>query len=89
VSIDFPWTASLRINVPGVPRIRLWIPLFLVWLLLLPIALLILPFFCIACLIVQLNPFRAISVFFDILSATRGSVIEVEDPGCIVKIKIN
>ena len=69
-------TVYIRTGDHGFP---IWIPLFLVWLLLLPVALLLLPLMFLACVVVRVNPFRALSVFWQIVSALRGTDVRVED----------
>jgi hypothetical protein len=71
-----PITSTVRI---GNPRHKFWIPLFLVWLLLLPVALLLLPLFFVACLVVRVNPFRALSIFYRIITALKGTDVAVDD----------
>jgi len=79
-----PITSTVRIR-DG--RHQFWIPLFLVWLLLLPVAILLLPLFFIACLIVRVNPFRAISVLWEILTALKGTDVAVDDGHCSVLVR--
>ena len=78
-----PLFATLRIRhqKPGEPRrrgFRLWLPLFLIWLLLAPLVLILLPFFFVACLIMRVNPFRAIVLIWRFLAALRGTHIEID-----------
>ena len=80
-----PITSSIHIRNP---RHQFWIPLFLVWLLLLPIALLLLPLFFVACLIVRVNPFRTLSIFYGIITALKGTDIAVEDGYSSVQVHI-
>ena len=80
-----PITSSVRIRSA---RHQFWIPLFLVWLLLLPVALLLLPFFAIGCLIIRVNPFRALSTLFGIVTSLRGTDIAVEDSYHSVQVHI-
>jgi len=81
-----PITSTVRIR-DGQGR-GFWIPLFLVWLLLLPIVLLLLPLAFLACLVVRVNPFRALSVFGQIIGALRGTDIQVEDAAGSVLVHI-
>jgi hypothetical protein len=69
-------------------RIKLWIPLFLIWLLLLPFVLLLLPLAMLACLVVQINPFRALAVLWQALTGLRGTNIEVNDADAVVAVRI-
>jgi hypothetical protein len=59
-------------------ELRLWIPLFLLWLLLLPIALLILPVLFVVCVVVDIDPFRAVAAVLGVLSGLRDSRIQVD-----------
>ena len=73
----------------GNPRHKFWIPLFLVWLLLLPVALLLLPLFFVACLVVRVNPFRALSLFYGVITALKGTDIAVDDGHYSVLVRIH
>ena len=57
---------------------RLWIPLALLWLLLLPVVLLLLPVVFIACWVGRTDPFRAVTVVWEILSALKGTDLEYD-----------
>jgi len=64
---------------------RLWIPLFLIWLLLVPIVLLLLPLMFVLWWALQVNPFRALSACWQILSGLSRTHVEVEhDHGSIL-----
>lgn len=78
-----PLLAMVRVD-----RLRLWIPLFVVWLLLLPFMLLLLPLMMLACLVIQINPFRALGAFWQVLSGLRGTNIEVDDDNAAVHVRI-
>ena len=69
---------------------RLWIPvpLFLVWLLALPFLILALPIFFIACLASRVNPFRALSILWQLLCALRTTRISVEDRATSIFVHI-
>jgi len=82
-----PITSTIRIRT-GRDGFPIWIPLFIVWLLLLPVVLLLLPFAFVACLAVRVNPFRAFSVFWHIISGLRGTDVRVEDGACSVLVHI-
>jgi uncharacterized membrane protein len=58
---------------------RLWIPLFLVWLLLLPAVVLLSPVILIAGMACRVNPFRALAVTWQILSAVSDTEVQWED----------
>ena len=72
-----PYVAKIALRTQRNRSFRIWIPLALVWLLLLPVVLLLLPVFAIACLAWRVNPFHALSSFGEILSALKGTDIEV------------
>ena len=55
------------------------VPVWLVELLLLPLFLLLLPVILLVCLLVSINPFRAIGLFLTTLGALKGTHLEMED----------
>lgn len=67
----------------------IWIPLFLVWLLLLPVALLLLPLIFAAFLVVRVNPFRALSILWEIVTALKGTDVAVDDGHYSVLVRIH
>jgi hypothetical protein len=69
-------------------RLRLWIPLFVVWLLLLPLVLVLLPLAALALLVIRVNPFRAVAVFWQTLAGLTGTLIEVNAPDALVYVRI-
>lgn len=69
-----PVFAVIRIR----PGFSLWIPLVLIYLLLLPLLLLVSPIALLACLFLLINPFHLVGIFWEILSAFRGTCIDVE-----------
>ena len=73
-----PFVAVVSLRNHESRTFRLWIPLFLVWLVLLPLAVLVSPVICIACLFCRVNPFRGVSVMWQILTALADTSIEVE-----------
>jgi hypothetical protein len=83
-----PLVAAVSIRDKRSRSFRLWIPLALVWLLLLPVALLLLPVMFVACWAGRIDPIRALSVFWQILSALKGSNIELNDDGSSVRIHV-
>ena len=62
-----PFVAVVSVPDRRSHTFRLWIPLFLVWLLVLPLGLLLLPAVFIGGLVCRVNPFRALSVVWQIL----------------------
>jgi uncharacterized membrane protein len=83
-----PLVASVSIRNKRSRGFRLWIPLALIWLLLLPVALLLLPVVFVACWVGQIDPFQALSVLWQILSALKGSNIEFDDDHASVLIHV-
>ena len=83
-----PLVASVSVRNKRSRGFRLWIPLALVWLLLLPVALLLLPVVFVACWVGEIDPFRALSVFWQILSSLKGSDVEVDNDGSSVLIHV-
>ena len=67
---------------------RLWFPLFLAWLLLLPLVLLLLPVFLVACLVGRVNPLRALSTGWQVLTGLKGTHIEVDDSKTLILVRI-
>ena len=70
---------------------RLWIPLFLLWipvLLLSPLILLALLVLFVACMVGQVDFFRALRVFWDILCSLPGTDVRVTADGNNVLVRI-
>lgn len=84
-----PIRSTVRIRKLEGTGFRLWIPLFLVWLLVLPVALLLLPLFFIACLVIRVNPFRAVSTLYGIIAALKGTDVAVDDGHYSVLVRIH
>ncbi|MGV8839087.1 MAG: hypothetical protein ACWA6X_02160 [Bauldia sp.] len=82
-----PMLADLRVETDR-RRFRLWLPLFLVWLLLLPLFVLVLPFAVIACIVVRIDPFRALGLLFAVLAAVSGTEIAVQRRRTLIFIRI-
>ena len=82
--------AAYAVATPEKPRRghRIWIPIILVWLLLLPFVLLLAPLVFVAFLVMGVNPFRAVGVYWQIFNALRGVRIVVEDPQAPISIRI-
>lgn len=74
--------------IPGRSERRrsIWIPFLLVWLLLAPFVVLLAPLVFVACLLVRVNPFRGVAVYWQFFSALRGLRIEVDNPGASISI---
>ena len=73
-----PLVAVVRLRNQDSRTFRLWIPLFLVCLLLLPLGVLLSPFIFIAGLVCRVNPFRGVSVTWQILNALADTNVEFE-----------
>jgi uncharacterized membrane protein len=73
-----PFVAVVSLRNHQSRTFRLWIPLFLVWLLLLPLAILLSPFIFIACLVCRVNPWRAVALLWQMLTALADTNVEVE-----------
>jgi uncharacterized membrane protein len=84
-----PITSTVRIRNQRRRGSAIWIPLFLVWLLLLPVALLLLPLIFVAFLVVRVNPFRALSTLWEIVTALKGTDVEVDDGHYSVLVRIH
>ena len=69
--------------------IRLWLPLFLLWLLLLPLLILALPILFIAALIFGIRFWKSLSAVFGLLAGSRGTEVEVENPGARIFVKLH
>jgi uncharacterized membrane protein SpoIIM required for sporulation len=83
-----PFVAVVSVPDRRSHTFRLWIPLFLVWLLVLPLGLLLLPVVFIAGLVCRVNPFRAVSVLWQLLSALQDTNVEVARRSASVSICI-
>jgi hypothetical protein len=83
-----PILACVRIRIGEGRGFQLWLPLFLLWLVMLPLLILISPFFLIACLVLMTNPLRWLVLSWEVLSALRGTLIDVDQRGQSVYIKI-
>jgi hypothetical protein len=70
------------------PRLRLWIPLFLVWLLLLPLMLLLFPVLIVVSVAFGINPLRALTALWGLFTGLAGTNIELNDRKAAVRIRI-
>jgi len=73
-----PFVAVVGLRNQESRTIRLWIPLFLVWIVLLPVALLLSPVILIACVVCRVNPFRAVALVWQIVTALGRTEFEME-----------
>ncbi len=67
---------------------KIYIPLFLVWLLLVAAGLLLLPIFLVASLIVRVNPLRAFRVVWQIITALKGTNVEIHQAGRSIAVRL-
>ena len=83
-----PLIAIVHVEPRHGPRIRLWLPLFLVWLLLVILGLLLSPLILIACLIARLNPFQTVWRLVGVFVAMAGVHIEVQAPDAVILVRV-
>lgn len=86
-----PMVAIVAIRTKPLPSPRWWIPLplFLMWLLLLPFILILLPFVFIACWVIGVDPLRALSASWELLSGLRNAHIEVDHRQASILIRFH
>ena len=85
-----PLSATLHVKPSGWRfGIRLWLPLFLVWLILLPLVLLALPFLFVAAVIFGVRFWSSLRAAGALLTALRGTKVEVENPHTRVFINVH
>ena len=79
-----PGEATIRVG-----KFRLWLPLLLLWSLLAPVVLLMAPLVAIVLLAIRINPLKSFRILWDLLSATRGTHIEINEAHETVLIQIH
>jgi hypothetical protein len=85
-----PYSAAIRIRNQRSRGSQRWIiPFWLVGLLLLPVALLLLPLSIVVCAVARINPFPILHTFWQMFVALKGTVVEVDDPGCSVSVEVS
>jgi hypothetical protein len=85
-----PYSAAIRIRNERSRGSQRWIiPFWLVALLLLPVALLLLPLSIVVCAIARINPFPILHAFWQMFVALKGTIVEVDDPGCFVSVEVS
>jgi hypothetical protein len=67
----------------------IWIPLGLIWFLLLPFVILVSPLVFIACIVLLINPFRGVWIYFHFYNGLRGLRIRVDDPRSHQSVRIS
>ena len=85
-----PLVATVAVRARPAGRV-LWIPLplFLVWLLLLPFAVVLSPVLLVACVAGRVNPFRAASVTWQVLTALPRTRVDVDHPDASIRVRIH
>jgi hypothetical protein len=74
-----PLFAAVHVN--GTRRFHFLVPLFLLWLLLLPFLLVALPFFVLIAFLMPVRIWRGSRASLSVLSALRGTRVEMSAPG--------
>ena len=69
-------------------KLRLWVPLFLLWIPVLLISPLLLLLLLAACVVFQINAWRAIGVFWAIVCSLPGTQVRVCAEGKRIKVRI-
>ena len=73
------------------PHGRVWwipLPLFLLWLILLPTLVVVVPAIFVVSLIVGINPWRALSISWQLLAGLRGLRVQVDEKDVAVLITL-
>ena len=73
------------------PQGRVWwipLPLFLLWLILLPTLIVVVPAIFVVSLIVGINPWRALSISWQLLAGLRGLRVQVDEKDVAVLITL-
>jgi hypothetical protein len=83
-----PNIAVVRIYNPHWHGFRLWVPLFLLWIPFILLSPLILLVLLVVCLVGQINPWEAITVFWAILCSLPGTHVHVRSEGNQVLVRI-
>jgi uncharacterized membrane protein len=76
-----PLVAMVGLRGKQSRRFRLWLPVVLVWFLLMPLALLLSPVILVLSLACRVNPFRVVSVLWQILSALSHTEVDIDRAG--------
>ena len=84
-----PLLAVVRVRTERSHRLRLWLPLFLIWLLLLPLVLVLMPISLVACLMIGINPFRALTVGWQFVTGLTGTHVALENGKSQVLVHIS
>ena len=83
-----PMLMIVHVSPRGGPRLRFWLPLFLLWLLLAPLAVLLSPIAAAVCLARGINPVTALAGACGVLGSATGLCVDVESPGASVLVRV-
>ncbi|QUD85992.1 hypothetical protein [Phenylobacterium montanum] len=83
-----PLLAVVHVRNGHGPMLRLWLPLILVWLLIAPLVILALPIAIFIALVLAINPFPLLGGLWSLLSAARGTCVDVKSPDASVLVRI-
>jgi hypothetical protein len=83
-----PNIALVQIESPYWRGFRLWLPLFLLWIPLVLLSPFILLVVLAVCVLLRINPWRAISAFWAIFCNLPGSDVHVRTEGNTIRVKI-
>ncbi len=87
-----PWGGGVVAEAPRgeaqhTTRIALWLPLTPLWLVLAPFALLLAPALSLAPPLRGVSPYRAVLALGAVLLALSGTVVEVDAPGAVIRLR--
>ncbi|MDT5027598.1 MAG: hypothetical protein QOE61_4024 [Micromonosporaceae bacterium] len=83
-----PQVVTIRVHRGRRRRVRLWIPLLPVFLVLSPLLALVLVVFVVACLVVRIDPVRALHTGWRLLCSLSGTRIEIEQGRTAVLVNV-
>ena len=92
-----PWGASIRVQwwdcgrggrSRGPHRFLIWLPLFLVWLVLAPVVLVLFPLVAVVSLFFGISGVELYATAWQMLSSLRRTLVEVESPDVLVRVKV-
>jgi hypothetical protein len=92
-----PWGTSIRVQwrdrreigvVSGNHRLWIWFPLFLVWLVLAPVVIVLFPVVALASVFLGISGVELYATAWQLLSSLRRTLIEVESPEVLVRVKV-
>ena len=92
-----PWGASIRVlwwdrgkigGVQGNHRFWIWVPLFLVWLMLAPVVVVLFPLVALVSVFLGISGVELYATAWQMLSSLRRTLVEVESPEVLVRVKV-